>query len=579
MAVSIKDNRTTVNDAQATTGWTGAAFGTTTVSAEDTNAVAASLAITSGQVYYTDGTPRNLGTSPGTLVYIWSFNNALQDAWDASPPPNALLLGDGVDLIGFDMAGADRRVFNHLTGPTGLDCNSWQCLVLDTGQAGTMNTAGNTYVVSGNFAGLNFASIEDFGVSFDTNSKALGGGYNVAVDIVRFGNDGIDVQGGTTGARGTFTELAEADRSRSADAAHGIFRAYSPPTAFGCQGPMSFGDNDGTTTTYFEESNAVVIFEDRNIGNDKYYWNIIGNSTGTNHFKLTGCTITSAGPHIGWDSNGGNVNLMEMDGCVFRDWGDRTIVFSSQADATGHHANDHVFDNCGTITFGDHDMLRATVSNPANTSRAVIFGAGDYDSSVFSGYEGTAGTGMTLWNETTDPNGELDNCKFEKGTAATHAIEFGSSTPATITLTGQTYTGYNAANGNNDSTFYNNTGGALTINISGGTGNTSYRNGSGASTTVVQSVTVTITVTGKGFGVIEGASVRVEETGGTLISQGATNASGVYTFSYTGSTPQNVNVKVRSKGWKQVNNPDTIAATVGLTRAIELEADPIVNLP
>ena len=164
MAVTITDRRSTVTAATSTTNWTGAGFGLTSVSAEGTTAVAAGITETVGQVYYTQpsGTV-NLGTSPGTLVYIYSFNNALQDAWDATPPPHALLLGDGSDRIAFKMAGADRRVFNHMQGVPGSDVNSWQCLVLDTGQAGAMNTAGTTYVVAGSFAGLDFANITQWG--------------------------------------------------------------------------------------------------------------------------------------------------------------------------------------------------------------------------------------------------------------------------------------------------------------------------------------------------------------------------------------------------------------------------------
>jgi hypothetical protein len=494
MAVTITDRRTTINDAQATTNWTGAGYGTTDVSAEDTLAVAESLAISTGQVYYT-GTSRNLGTSPGTLVYIWSFNNALQDAWDASPPPNALMLGDGTDRIAFDMAGADRRVFNHLEGPAGLDCNSWQCLVLDTGQAGTMNSAGNTYVVNGSYAGLNFAAVTQFGVSFDTNSKALGGGYNVAVDIIRFGNDGIRLTAGTTGDRGTFAEIATADRSRSADAAHGILREYTT-IAFGCQGPLTFGDSGAATTSYFEESGSVLVFEDRNISNDKYYLNVEGNSGSTNLFILTGCTVTSAGPHVGIDMSGGNIDTLTLDGCVFRDLGDRPILFSSNADASGHDITDCTFDNTGKITVGDVDFLRNNIINSAATDNALIYGGGIMTDLTVSGYEGTAGTAAILSNENVDMDGELDRLSATKGTAATHALEFGASTPASITLRDCDFSGYNASDGNNDSTFYNNTGGALTINIVGGSGNVTYRNGTNASTSIVQNP-VTLEVTTK----------------------------------------------------------------------------------
>jgi hypothetical protein len=183
-----------------------------------------------------------------------------------------------------------------------------------------------------------------------------------------------------------------------------------------------------------------------------------------------------------------------------------------------------------------------------------------------------------LWDVNTDPNGELDGMTHES--LSNHAIEFGKNSPATVTLTDNTFTGFNAANGNADSTFYNNTGGALTITVSGASGNTSYRNGVGASTTVTQSVTVTINVSGTGFGVIQGASVRVEETDGTLVSQGTTNASGVYSFSYTGSTPLAVNTLVRLKGWK-IPPPTggTIVGGTGLTANFTLTADPTVNLP
>ena len=43
MAVTVTDRRTEVTNAESTTDWTGASYGTTTVSAEHTYAVAASL--------------------------------------------------------------------------------------------------------------------------------------------------------------------------------------------------------------------------------------------------------------------------------------------------------------------------------------------------------------------------------------------------------------------------------------------------------------------------------------------------------------------------------------------------------
>ena len=92
----------------------------------------------------------------------------------------------------------------------------------------------------------------------------------------------------------------------------------------------------------------------------------------------------------------------------------------------------------------------------------------DFDGSLFAGFEGTADTAHLVWDVNLDPNGELDNCSFEKGSAATHALELGTNSPLTVTLTGHSYTGYNASNGQNDSTILvSRTSGTVTINYTG----------------------------------------------------------------------------------------------------------------
>ena len=80
---------------------------------------------------------------------------------------------------------------------------------------------------------------------------------------------------------------------------------------------------------------------------------------------------------------------------------------------------------------------------------------------------------------------------------------------------------------------------------------------------------------------IEFVAVRVEEDPAkTLISQGLTNSSGVYSFSFTGTTPQTVFVLARLKGWL-VPPPlsDSIVGGTGLSAAFTFSADPTVNLP
>lgn len=480
MTVSITDRRTIIDDAESTTGWTGVGFGTTSSDvAEQTNAVAEAINIGNAAMYYTDGTSTDLSTSPGTLVYVYAFNNALQPAWDNSPPPMALLLGDGTDRIAFDMAGSDRRVFNHLDGPT-----NWQCLVLDTADATAMNSAGNTYVDAGSFAGLNFAAITQWGARYLTQSKALGGGYNVATDIIRYGNDGIRITDGTSGAEGTFSELAIADRSTADGAAHGIFRELNP-VSFGCQGPLTFGDSGAATESRFIDSGVTVAFEDRNIANDKYYFNIEGNSGTTNVFELRSSTITTAGPFVSMNMAGGNIDTLIFDSVSFVNLGNG-ITFSNSADATGHSVTQCTFDGCGRIDPGDVTFSSITIQNSNDATGAVLLdddGAGNWSDLGFIG-----GTG--------------------------HGILIDST--GTYTFNNISFSGFGAT----DSTLaavYNNSGGAVTINISGGDSPT-VRNGSGASTTVLATTNVTIS------NLKDNTEVRIYETGTTTVVDGIENA-------------------------------------------------------
>jgi hypothetical protein len=140
--------------------------------------------------------------------------------------------------------------------------------------------------------------------------------------------------------------------------------------------------------------------------------------------------------------------------------------------------------------------------------------------------------------------------------------------------TGETHSFYSAK-----ATVFNDTGGAVTINVSGGGDSPSFRNGTSASTTVVNTKTLTVTCK-LGATAIAGLRVRVENAaGGALIMSGTTNASGVVTdatYNYTGDV--SVNVIVRLKGWQNYRATDTITSS-GLSHAASMTVDENVDLP
>jgi hypothetical protein len=98
-------------------------------------------------------------------------------------------------------------------------------------------------------------------------------------------------------------------------------------------------------------------------------------------------------------------------------------------------------------------------------------------------------------------------------------------------------------------------------------------------TQYVPPVTVTLSVECRFNGSVrEGIRVRIEETDGTLIVDGNTNASGIFSSSFTYTIPVAVNIVVRQKSYKF----QTIAATIqstGLAQGVSLVASKTVNLP
>jgi hypothetical protein len=94
----------------------------------------------------------------------------------------------------------------------------------------------------------------------------------------------------------------------------------------------------------------------------------------------------------------------------------------------------------------------------------------------------------------------------------------------------------------------------LTINASSSSLTSGDPGTGNGQTNIVTSVTLSVT------NLVTGSNVRIEETDGTLVSQG-TESSGSYTDTYGGSTPLSVFVKVRKAGYIPIKAPATITST------------------
>jgi hypothetical protein len=191
-----------------------------------------------------------------------------------------------------------------------------------------------------------------------------------------------------------------------------------------------------------------------------------------------------------------------------------------------------------------------TLTNSVNYVVTVEYSGGDGSNYLDVGYDAGAGAG-------------------EPGNMSVRAVSGGTWT----------------AQANDDAYYKVRTGGIVVVSSSGAT---DAPNQSKAietatipgSTTVKSTVTLSVTCKDAWLNNIEGVRVRIEKTSdGSLISQGETNASGVYsdaTYNYVSDTT--VDIVIRLKGYVYQRNPSTITST-GMTFTAKLEEDETVNLP
>ena len=477
MTVTVADTRTTPDEADSTTGWTGTAtpqlITTDPAPVELTGCIGMAVGTTTDDLYFTI-TSADL---TDTLVYVWVLGNGAMDTLVNGGI--ALQLNDGTNGIGYHLAGSDAAAFRHADGPVG-----WQCLVLDTSVLPVNATA-----YTGAVANLTLTAITGIGSGFKTLSKALGGSANCFTDVIRYGNDGLIITTGTLALPGTFDEIAIEDRSDVTTQAYGILRELGAGL-YGCQGPLTFGDTVGTVATYFYDTSTTMTFEDRGLGLTKYYMDVVGNATGSTTFKLgdktgttggsNGCTISCpAGVGASFTASDIDLQFLLLYGSSFSGF-ENGMVFSSDAtNAPNHEIFACTFSGNGQIEPG----LTLFKNNSISTS--------------------TDATGSLLLPSST--TGMADLSFVSDGTG--HAILI--TTPGTYTFTNYTYSGFGATT-TTDAVVYNNSAGAVTINVVGGDVPT-YLNGASATTTVVASFDLTLTNIPTGVKVtIVNSSTRVE---------------------------------------------------------------------
>ena len=183
---------------------------------------------------------------------------------------------------------------------------------------------------------------------------------------------------------------------------------------------------------------------------------------------------------------------------------------------------------------------------------------------------GSTMTGCTFSESsiTSDNPGLISDSTFTSGGTG-HSMTI--TVPGSYTISGLDFVGY-GADDTTDASIYNNSGGAVTLNVSSGTAPT-VRNGTSASTTVVAGATLTIAANVT----LSGAEIRIYDMDnspagslGTELS--GTESHGSATYTYSGTPGNTIWIQIMKSGYKEYGQsvvfPDS-NSTFTATLAVE----------
>lgn len=344
---------------------------------------------------------------------------------------------------------------------------------------------------------------------------AVARGYPLAWDAVRYGRGSIEITAGDlANGYATFDAASIVNDTNTTGAFNrwGIF-SYANGT-YTLQGRLSLGT--AATAVDFRDSNRAIFIKSTEFVTANF--NTIEILNAASRVDWTGISISS----LSTTSKGrvlvsANADL-NVSGCTFNDMDTFSFQSNSSTDSS-------VFRRCGAITHSGSTFTNNTVE--ASTAAIAITSAA--------------------------PN-LISGCTFiSSGTG--HGVEITAAN--TYNFSGNIFTGYGTADTTN-AAVYNNSGGSVVLNITGGGSTPTIRNGVGASTTVNSNVQVTLTGLQNPSEVrvfLQGTTTEVSGTGSENITTGS------HSFSISSGTA--VDITILSLGYQntRIKNFSTTADT------------------
>lgn len=200
------------------------------------------------------------------------------------------------------------------------------------------------------------------------------------------------------------------------------------------------------------------------------------------------------------------------------------------------------FTDMSTFIFQSNSTLNITTFRRCGqvTQGSSIIDVGTFASS-------TAAVSLLCNNLT-----NVTNTSFESAGTG-HAIELTSAhAGSSYNMDNITFDNYAVSDGSTgNEALYNNSGGVVQLSVINGGDTPSVRNGTGASTTFVSSVTLTMTVQDTTGAFVQDAYAYIDDNNSApFIMNTLTNASGLASATWTGGSVSNATWRVRKYGYK-----------------------------
>lgn len=329
-----------------------------------------------------------------------------------------------------------------------------------------------------------------FGVAFDVPGTGPSKGFPFKHDMIRHGRQ-VEVTAGDSGDPADWTTLS--DYADVTSRRWGIVQGTDVGASV--QGIVVWGT--ATTAVYSRDSNKTIALLD---------------TLGFTVTDFTQIVFDHVDNDIIWD----NISLVSLDPL------NRGII-DVAADGDVHWTNSVIQDIDITTLLASSvfDGSKWIGCNEVDAGGASLLGA-----SILIPTVAVSSHGL-LWNVATDPNGSLDGMTFSKGANAHHAIEFGTTSPLTMTLTDCVFTGFGADASTSAALHIMRTTDTVTINY---TGTVPTYTSEGATVVLVSSKEATFTPVDNGS-----AFTITKDSDNSILLDVASTTGGEVVYSYDGA--------------------------------------------